>query len=184
MKRRNGNARKNAYKEEQERLIKEGIDAERAKIWNFIDRFCNEIKSGARLNGHNRYAPGTVKAWNSFRKLYDLFDRKHRYTWYDVDRAFVTKFLNFMEKKDYMVTAQNKYLVDLRAIISYAYADGMHDNDRAHNISPRRKSRRKTRLSKSTSPKQSFRHCMKCRCQVSRKKCAIYFLSGATPVSA
>ncbi len=57
-------------KEEQERLIKEGIDAERAKIWNFIDRFCNEIKSGARLNGHDRYAPGTVKAWNSFRKLY------------------------------------------------------------------------------------------------------------------
>lgn len=88
-------------KEEQERLIKEGIDAERAKIWNFIDRFCNEIKSGARLNGHDRYAPGTVKAWNSFRKLYDLFDRKHRNTWYDVDRAFVTKFLNFMEKKDY-----------------------------------------------------------------------------------
>ena len=118
-------------KEEQERLIKEGIDAERAKIWNFIDRFCNEIKSGARLNGHDRYAPGTVKAWNSFRKLYDLFDRKHRNTWYDVDRAFVTKFLNFMEKKDYMVTAQNKYLVDLRAIISYAYADGIHNNDRA-----------------------------------------------------
>ena len=72
-----------------------------------------------------------MKAWNSFRKLYDLFDRKHRNTWYDVDRAFVTKFLNFMEKKDYMVTAQNKYLVDLRAIISYAYADGIHNNDRA-----------------------------------------------------
>jgi site-specific recombinase XerD len=36
-----------------------------------------------------------------------------------------------MEKKDYMVTAQNKYLVDLRAIISYAYADGIHNNDRA-----------------------------------------------------
>lgn len=169
-------------KEEQERLIKEGIDAERAKIWNFIDRFCNEIKSGARLNGHDRYAPGTVKAWNSFRKLYDLFDRKHRNTWYDVDRAFVTKFLNFMEKKDYMVTAQNKYLVDLRAIISYAYADGTMTVP--CNISQKRKLKRKTRLSKSTLPRQSFRHCMKCHCQASRKRCAIYFLSGATLVSA
>lgn len=37
------------------------------------------------------------------------------YTWNDVDRGFVTKFLAFMEKGDYMVSAQNKYLVDLRA---------------------------------------------------------------------
>ena len=118
-------------KEEQARLIKEGIDAERAKIWNFLDRFCEEIKTGARLNGHNRYAPGTVKAWFSFRKLYDQFDKKHRYTWNMVDRAFVTKFLAFMEKNDYMVSAQNKYLVDLRAIVNYAYLDGIHDNDRA-----------------------------------------------------
>lgn len=118
-------------KAEQERLIKEGIDAERAKIWNFLNRFCEEIKSGARLNGHSRYAPGTVKAWFSFRKLYDMFDKKHRFTWYQVDRAFVTKFLAFMEKNDYMVSAQNKYLVDLRAIVNYAYLDGIHDNDRA-----------------------------------------------------
>lgn len=118
-------------KAEQERLIKEGIDAERAKIWNFLNSFCEEIKSGARLNGHNRYAPGTVKAWFSFRKLYDLFDKKHRFTWYQVDRAFVTKFLAFMEKNDYMVSAQNKYLVDLRAIVNYAYLDGIHNNDRA-----------------------------------------------------
>ena len=118
-------------KEEQVRLIKEGIDAERAKIWNFLNRFWEEIKSGNRLNGHNRYAPGTVKAWFSFRKLYDQFDRKHRFTWYQIDRAFVTKFFVFMEKNDYMVSAQNKYLVDLRAIVNYAYLDGIHDNDRA-----------------------------------------------------
>lgn len=36
-----------------------------------------------------------------------------------------------MEKNDYMVSAQNKYLVDLRAIVNYAYLDGIHDNDRA-----------------------------------------------------
>lgn len=118
-------------KEKQARLIKEGIDAERAKIWNFLNRFCEEIKSVNRLNGHNRYAAGTVKAWFSFRKLYDQFDRKHRFTWYQIDRAFVTKFLAFMEKNGYMVLAQNKYLVDLRAIVNYAYLDGTHDNDRA-----------------------------------------------------
>ena len=118
-------------KEKQARLIKEDIAAERVKIWNFLDRFCEELKSGARLNGHSRYAPGTVKAWFRFWKLYDQFDKKHRYTWNMVDRAFVTKILSFMEKNDYMVSAQNKYLVDLCAIVNYAYLDGIHDNDRA-----------------------------------------------------
>ena len=118
-------------KEEQARLIKEGIDAEHAKIWNFLDRFCEEIMSGARLNGHSRYAPGTVKAWFSFRKLYDQFDKKHHYAWNMVDRAFGTKLLAFMEKNDNMVSAQNKYLVYLRAIVNYAYLEVMHDNDRA-----------------------------------------------------
>lgn len=116
---------------EQERLVREGIEEERAKIWNFLNQFCADIKSGKRLNGNDRYSAGTVKAWYSFMKLYDGFDRKHRFTWHMVNREFVTKFLAYMEKQGYMVTAQNKYLVTLRALVGYAYADGIHNNDRA-----------------------------------------------------
>lgn len=116
---------------EQERLIKEGIEAERAKIWNYLSQFCADIKSGKRLNGNDRYSAGTVKSWHSFMRLYDSFDRKHQYTWDMVNREFAAKFLAFMEKHDYMVTAQNKYLVTLRALIGYAYTDGIHSNDRA-----------------------------------------------------
>lgn len=118
-------------KEEQERLVKEGIEAERAKIWNFLKQFCVDIKSGKRLNGNDRYSAGTVKAWFSFMKLYDGFDRRHRFTWDMVNREFVMKFLAYMENQGYMVTAQNKYLVTLRALVGYAYTDGIHNNDRA-----------------------------------------------------
>lgn len=116
---------------EQERLVREGIEEERAKIWNFLNQFCADIKSGKRLNGNDRYSAGTVKAWYSFMKLYDGFDRKHRFSWDMVNREFVTKFLAYMEKQGYMVTAQNKYLVTLRALVGYAYTDGIHNNDRA-----------------------------------------------------
>ncbi len=116
---------------EQERLVREGIEEERAKIWNFLNQFCADIKSGKRLNGNDRYSAGTVKAWYSFMKLYDGFDRKHRSTWDMVNREFVTKFLAYMERQGYMVTAQNKYLVTLRALVGYAYTDGIHNNDRA-----------------------------------------------------
>lgn len=116
---------------EQERLVREGIEEERAKIWNFLNQFCDDIKSGKRLNGNDRYSAGTVKAWYSFMKLYDDFDRKHRFSWDMINREFVTKFLAYMEKQGYMVTAQNKYLVTLRALVGYAYTDGIHNNDRA-----------------------------------------------------
>lgn len=118
-------------KVEQERLVIEGIKAERSKIWNYLNQFCADIKSGKRLNGNDRYSAGTVKAWFSFKRLYDGFDRKHCFTWNMVNREFVAKFLDYMEKQKYMVTAQNKYLVTLRALVGYAYTDGIHNNDRA-----------------------------------------------------
>ncbi len=118
-------------RQEQERLIQEGIEAEKAKIWNYLSRFCADIKSGKRLNKNNRYSAGTVKSWHSFMRLYDDFDKKHQYTWGMVNREFAAKFLAYMEKRHYMITAQNKYLVTLRALVGYAYTDGIHDNNRA-----------------------------------------------------
>ena len=118
-------------RKEQEQLVREGIEAEKAKIWSYLRHFCADIKSGKRLNGNDRYSAGTVKAWHSFMRLYDGFDCKHKFTWNMVNREFVAKFLSYMEKGGYMVTSQNKYLVTLRALVGYAYTDGIHNNDRA-----------------------------------------------------
>lgn len=118
-------------RQEQERLIQEGIEAEKAKIWNYLSRFCADIKSGKRLNGNDRYSTGTVKSWHSFMRLYDGFDKKHQYTWEMVNREFTARFLAYMEKHNYMITAQNKYLVTFRALVGYAYTDGVHNNNRA-----------------------------------------------------
>lgn len=37
-------------------------DARRSNIWNFIVRFCEEIESGLRRNGSERYTSGSLKA--------------------------------------------------------------------------------------------------------------------------
>lgn len=118
-------------RQEQNRLIQAGIEAEKAKIWNYLSQFCTDIKSGKRLNGNDRYSAGTVKSWRSFMRLYDNFDKRHQYTWEMVNREFAAKFIAYMERERYMVTAQNKYLVTLRALVGYAYTDGVHNNDRA-----------------------------------------------------
>ena len=77
-------------------------DAERANIWNFLNQFVDDIKFGKRLNGNNRYTAGSCKAWSSFRKLFNGFDPRHKLTWADVDRSLVTKFLDHLQKLDYM----------------------------------------------------------------------------------
>lgn len=114
-------------------------ETERANIWNFLDRFVEEIKSGKRLNGNNRYTAGSCKAWSSFRKPYNGFDPHHRLTWADVDRSLVTKCLDHLQKHDYMGSSVNKYLVSFRAMVDYAYEDGMHNNGRTLSCFSKRK---------------------------------------------
>ena len=133
-------------KEKEERQLREeaekariAAEAERANIWNFLDRFVEEIKSGKRLNGNNRYTAGSCKAWSSFRKLFNGFDPRHKLTWADVDRSLVTKFLDHLQKLDYMGSSVNKYLVSFRAMVGYAYEDGLHNNDRALSCFSKRK---------------------------------------------
>ena len=128
--------REKAAEEEAKRKKKE---QERANIWNFLNRFVDDIKSGKRLNGNDPYTPGSCKAWNSFRRIYDGFDPRHKLTWNDVDRELVTKFLAHLTLLDYMGSSVNKYLVSFRAIVGYAYADGLHNNDRALSCFSKRK---------------------------------------------
>ena len=106
-------------------------ESAKANIWNYLDSFVDDIKVGKRLNGNDRYTQGSCKAWSSFRKLYNGFDPRHKLTWNDVDRALVTKFLEHLGRLDYMGSSVNKYLVSFRALVGYAYTDGIHNNDRA-----------------------------------------------------
>lgn len=108
--------REKAAEEERQR---KKAELERANIWNFLDRFVNDIKAGKRLNGNDPYTPGSCKAWSSFRKLYNGFDPRHKLTWDDVDCELVTKFLAHLAKLDYMGSSINKYLVSFRAMVGY-----------------------------------------------------------------
>ena len=73
-------------KADAERVQREKEEAARANIWNFLNQFVDDIKSGKRLNGNNRYTAGSCKAWSSFQKLFKGFDPRHKLTWADVDR--------------------------------------------------------------------------------------------------
>lgn len=124
---------------DQENALRKAEEDRRANLWNYLDSFVNDVKAKKRLNGNAPYSPGSIKAWGSFRRLYDGFDKKHKLTWYDVNRELVTKFIEHLTKGGYMTTSINKYLVSFRAVVGYAYTDGIHNNDRAMQCFSKRK---------------------------------------------
>ena len=125
--------------EDEKRQKAEAEALKRKNIWRYLDTFVDEMKAGTRLNGNDRYSRQTCKAWGSFRKLYERFDPNHAYTWDDIDRDFVVKFMSFLEDGEYMLKSLNKYLTTLRALVGYAYKDGLHENDRALMLFSKRK---------------------------------------------
>lgn len=94
-------------------------------------QFVDDIKSGARKIGSDDYAPGTCKAWKSFIGVYEGFDPLHKFGWTDIDRAFVSRYINYLQKHGYMAKVVNKHLTNLKALINAAFIDGVHDNQRA-----------------------------------------------------
>lgn len=117
--------------EEERRQQAEAEALRRKNIWLYLDAFVNGMKDGTRLNANDRYSPNTCKAWGSFRKLYEQFDVDKVYTWDDIDRQFAARFVSFMENRGFMLKTLNKYLTTLRALVGYAYKDGVNGNERS-----------------------------------------------------
>lgn len=55
----------------------------------------------------------------------------HKFGWEDIDRAFVSRYINYLQKHGYMAKVVNKHLTNLKALINAAFVDGIHDNQRA-----------------------------------------------------
>ena len=100
-------------------------------IPDYVDGLVARMKSGLKRVGGQTYTKGTIKAWGSFSRLMREFcsDFKESYgrelTWDDFNKDGYSLFIGFMEKREYLNTSINKYIVDLNAMIVCASEDGM-----------------------------------------------------------
>lgn len=117
--------------EEQRRIEAEREAARKANVLLFIQDFIDGIRSGERKNSGEAYEKNTVKAWGSFFGVLKRFYKKHPFTWADIDKKLTDKFMSFLENEGYMAKTVNKYLITFRAMVGYAYNEGLHDNSRA-----------------------------------------------------
>lgn len=102
----------------------------RTILW-YVGSFITEIEDGSRKFKGTSYSPNTIKVWNSFSLILHRFYEEHPFTWEEIDKKLADKFINFMEKEEYMVKSINKYLICFRALVGFAYEDGIHNNSAA-----------------------------------------------------
>ena len=110
----------------------------RNNVMSYLTDFVRDMKTGARKNGRERFADNTIKAWGSFAGVFGEYYKKHPFTWSDVDSKVVGRFADWMERRGYMVTTINKYLITLQALVTYARQDKVHTNTAEGAFSKRR----------------------------------------------
>lgn len=100
----------------------------------YVDYVISGMKDGSRRTKGEVYNANTIKAWNSFAKLLKGFcgsykdKEKQELSWCDIDDAVFNSFLYYMEKKGYAKKTLNKYIIDLKALLSFGLTDKIHDN--------------------------------------------------------
>ena len=125
-------AREKARKRAEE---KKRIEDEKNRlIWPFLVQFVDDIQSGARKIGSKDYSAGSCKTWKSYIGVYEGFDPLHQFGWADINRAFISRYINYLRKHGYMPKVVNKHLTNLKALINAAFIDGVHDNQRAASL--------------------------------------------------
>lgn len=94
----------------------------------FLQNFIDGIVEGTIKHNGNTYCRNTCTGWKSFRLIFERFYADNPFTWEQIDKSLVDKFLYMMEQEEYMPKTINKNLVCFRTIVNYAYRARLHDN--------------------------------------------------------
>ena len=114
--------------EEQIRIEAEKEAARKADVILFLQNYLEGMRNGSIKYGGETYGKNTCKVWNNFLGILKRFYTSNPFTWTDINKTLTDRFLCFMESEGYMVKSINKYLICFRAMVGYAYEQGMHEN--------------------------------------------------------
>ena len=107
------------------------VKAHLAKV-NFdreaLDMDVRYISEPEKVDAERRAMEEAAEAERKAIAKYEGFDPLHKFGWTDIDRAFVSRYINYLQKHGYMAKVVNKHLTNLKALINAAFVDGVHDN--------------------------------------------------------
>ena len=121
-----------AEQRRQEEIKRKEEEAKRVTLNKFIERFQEEIESGARQTDKGtNYSFATIKsikqALNQFKYFQE--ETKQEYDFNDIDMSFYYKFTSYLKNKNYSVNSIGKCIKELKAIMYISEIEGYHSNN-------------------------------------------------------
>lgn len=105
-------------------------------IMGYLHNLIQRMKEGSFKFKGASYDEDTIKVWSVFEGVLSKFMRHHKtktgivVRWDNIDKSVADSFMQFLDESGYMTKTTNKYLTTMKALIKYAYTDGLHDNKR------------------------------------------------------
>lgn len=120
---------------EQKKIGKEIRKMKEKSIKTFLTNFVQQMETGEIRNNKNElYAKQSIKLWKQFKRIFlDFYNRKP-FTWEDIDKALINRFISYLEECDYMKKTRDKYLRTFKQLIIEGEKAGFHTNYLAKNL--------------------------------------------------
>lgn len=99
----------------------------------YLDYVIKGMSDGSVRNKGEKYKPNTIKAWSSFRKMFEEFYTAlsvmgKKPTWANLSGDTYIEFVSHLEECEYMRSTINKYIITFKALINMAADAGLHTN--------------------------------------------------------
>ena len=120
---------------EQKKIGKEIRKMKEKSIKNYLTNFVQQMETGEVRNNKNElYAKQTIKIWKQFKRVFLDFYNQKPFTWDEIDKTLVNRYITYLEKCDYLKRTREKYLSVFKQMIIDAEKAGLHTNYVAKNL--------------------------------------------------
>lgn len=115
-----------------EELRKKVKERETKSVKTYMTNFIRQIESGeVRTKKGELYSRQSIKMWKQLSRILLDFYTHNPFTWEEIDKNLVNKFLTHLEKNGYMKKTRDKYMRLFKQVISDAEILGYHTNHTA-----------------------------------------------------
>ena len=112
-----------------EKLRKEIKERKEKSIKTFLTNFVRQMESGEIRNNKNElYAKQTIKIWKQFKRVFLNFYNQHPFSWDDIDKTLVNRYILYLEHCDFLKKTRDKYIRLFKQLIIEGEKAGVNTN--------------------------------------------------------
>ena len=110
-------------------IEKETKERRKRNVKLFVEEYIDGIVKGEILSTKGKvYAANSIKNWKQFKRLFLECYKNQSFTWEDLDRSLIHKFIIFLDKEGYMGETVKRFVGSFSTVITVSEKMKLHNN--------------------------------------------------------